>query len=81
MALHPRDGEGRRREVTKPLTTLPCTAQELENALHSVCDHGLWDGRIKVYLVNGDNGAETRICLEIEERKEKTNEKTPDMVS
>lgn len=52
--------------MTKPLITLPCTAQELENALHAHCDHGLWDGRIRVYLVNGHNGAETMICLETE---------------
>ena len=50
--------------MTKPLIALPCTARELENALHAVCDHGLWDARIKVYLVNGHNGAETVICLE-----------------
>ena len=31
--------------MTKPLITLPCTAQELENALHAVCDHGLWDAK------------------------------------
>lgn len=56
--------------MTKPLISLPCTAQELENALHAACDHdGLWDARIKVYLVNGDNGTETRICLEIEEKE------------
>lgn len=52
--------------MTKPLIALPCTARELENALHAVCDHGLRGGRIKVYLVNGDNGAETIICLETE---------------
>lgn len=55
--------------MTKPLIALPCTAQELEDALHAVCDYGLWDARIKVYLVNGDNGTETRICLEIEEKE------------
>lgn len=33
--------------MTKPLITLPCTAQELENALHAACDHdGLWDANI-----------------------------------
>lgn len=33
--------------MTKPLITLPCTAQELENALHAACDHrGLWDGKV-----------------------------------
>lgn len=51
--------------MTKPLITLPCTERELENALHAACDHdGLWDARIRVYPVNGDNGTETRICLE-----------------
>lgn len=31
------------------LITLPCTAQELENALHAVCDHdGLWDERVRI---------------------------------
>ena len=33
--------------MTKPLIALPCTARELENALHAVCDHGLWDARIR----------------------------------
>ena len=33
--------------MTKPLITTPCTAQELENALHAACDHdGLWDAKI-----------------------------------
>ena len=33
--------------MTKPLVTLPCTAQELETALHAVCDHdGLWDAKV-----------------------------------
>ena len=35
--------------MTKSLITLPCTAQELENALHAVCDHdGLWDAKVHV---------------------------------
>lgn len=35
--------------MTKPLITLPCTAQELENALHAACDHeGLWDAKVHV---------------------------------
>lgn len=54
--------------MTKPLIALPCTDRELENALHAACDHGLWDAKIKVYLVNGDSGTETRICLETEEK-------------
>lgn len=34
--------------MTKPLISLPCTAQELENALHAVCDQGLWDAKVCV---------------------------------
>lgn len=35
--------------MTKPLIALPCTAQELKNALHAVCDHdGLWGEKVRV---------------------------------
>ena len=35
--------------MTKPLISLPCTAQELENALHAACDHdGLWYERVRI---------------------------------
>lgn len=35
--------------MTKPLIALPCTARELETALHAVCDHGgLWDSKIYI---------------------------------
>ena len=35
--------------MTKTLLTLPCTAQELETALHAVCDHdGLWGATIRI---------------------------------
>jgi hypothetical protein len=35
--------------MTKPLITLPCTAQELENAIHAVCYHdGLWDAKVRI---------------------------------
>lgn len=34
--------------MPRPLITLPCTAQELENALHSVCEHhGAWDAEVR----------------------------------
>ena len=34
--------------MTRPIIKLPCTAQELESALHKVCDHdGLWECKIK----------------------------------
>ncbi len=35
--------------MTRPLITPPCTAQELENALHAYCDHnGAWDAKVHV---------------------------------
>lgn len=51
--------------MTKPLIDLPCTARELETALHAVCDHhGLWDERIGVYGVDMENGTQTTwLCL------------------
>lgn len=34
--------------MIRPIIKLPCTAQELETALHKVCDHeGLWDKTVK----------------------------------
>ena len=37
--------------MTKPLITLPCTARQLEDALHAYCDHhGEWEGTVKVYM-------------------------------
>jgi hypothetical protein len=43
--------------MTKPLITLPCTARELENALHAACDHyGLWDAKIRPVLVKPQGG-------------------------
>lgn len=34
--------------MTKPLIALPCTARELEDALHAACDHdGLWDAKVE----------------------------------
>lgn len=39
------------------LITLPCTARELESALHAVCDHhGLWNGRIDTMCDGSDSG-------------------------
>lgn len=33
------------------IITLPCTARELEDALHRVCDHsGLWDAEVRLVL-------------------------------
>ena len=34
--------------MTCPLIQLPCTAQELESALHALCDHdGLWGCEVR----------------------------------
>ena len=47
------------------LMNLPCTARELESALHAICDHGgLWHEMIGVYGVNMENGTQTTgLCL------------------
>ena len=50
--------------MTKPLITLPCTAQELENALHAVCDQGLWDAKVYADIID------ERLVIEIEEKGE-----------
>ena len=43
--------------MNKLLIALPCTACELENALHSVCDHGgLWDANVRIVLDKTRNG-------------------------
>lgn len=51
--------------MINPLIALPCTARELETALHAVCDHGgLCDERIGVYGVDVENGTQTTgLCL------------------
>ena len=42
-----RSNEGVER-MTLPIIKLPCTAQELESALHAVCDHeGLWECEVR----------------------------------
>lgn len=34
--------------MTLPIIKLPCTAHELESALHAICDHeGLWECEVK----------------------------------
>ena len=56
--------------MTKTLITLPCTAQELENALHAVCDHdGLW---YETVCVGHDD--KLGICLEISAEDETKGE-------
>lgn len=32
------------------LTALPARAQDLENALHAVCDSGHWEGEVQLVL-------------------------------
>lgn len=37
--------------MTRQLITLPCTAQELENALHAACDYdGMWGAKVRIVL-------------------------------
>ena len=49
-----------RENMSKLLIALPCTAQELENALHAVCDHhGLWDAKVYADIID------ERLVLEV----------------
>lgn len=58
--------------MTKPLVTLPCTAQELETALHAVCDHdGLWDGKIYLDVSHDNDICEHRLVIETTETETK----------
>ena len=52
--------------MTKPLIALPCTAQELENALHAACDHDwLWGAKVHV-VCSLNNRFPHRLKLKIE---------------
>ena len=56
--------------MTKPLITLPCTAQELENALHAACDHdGLWGAKV-VYRISQDPTVPWGLVIETETKGE-----------
>ena len=56
--------------MTKPLITLPCTARELEAALHAACDHdGLWDAKI-VYRISQDPTVPWGLVIETETKGE-----------
>lgn len=38
-------------ESIKTIVGMPCTARNLENALHRLCDeHGLWDATVEICL-------------------------------
>lgn len=59
--------------MTRPIIKLPCTAQELESALHKVCDHdGMWDANIRVVLVKPHGG----YFLEFDDIETETNGET-----
>lgn len=50
--------------MTKTVVSLPCTAQKLETALHSVCDHdGTWDSEVVLLPPTSDSPA--RIALAV----------------
>lgn len=36
--------------MRRVLTALPAKAQDLENALHSACDSGHWEGEVQLVL-------------------------------
>lgn len=45
--LRSRSEKGMER-MTRPIIKLPCSAHELESALHAICDHeGLWECEVR----------------------------------
>lgn len=53
------------------IITLPCTARELEDALHRVCDHnGAWDAKIYYGISGQDLDAVPILRIVIEGEKE-----------
>ena len=56
------------------LITLPCTAQELENALHAACDHhAAWDAKIKLGWEKPHPVMVSMPVLRLEETQERKN--------
>lgn len=52
------------------IARLPCTARELETALHAVCDHGgLWDAEVD-FALGG--------CLVLATKDRRTGDETTD---
>lgn len=41
--------------MRKALATLPVKAQDLETALHAVCDSGHWEGEVQLALDKDTN--------------------------
>ena len=53
------------------LINLPCTARELENALHAICDHhGAWDAEIYYGISGQDLDAAPILRIENETKGE-----------
>lgn len=61
--------------MSAALITLPCTARQLEAALHSYCDHhGAWDMRIMSDAISsGRSIQDTRITLALSEGSGETS--------
>ena len=59
--------------MTKPLITLPCTARQLEDALHAYCDHnGAWDEKVRIVPPrDGRNPYNYTLVIETETKGEK----------
>lgn len=61
--------------MTLPIIKLPCTAAELESALHAVCDHeGLWRSEVRYDFYEKAVVVEVRRDEQIN-RKESNNDK------
>ena len=49
------------------LAVLPCAASDLENALHSACDSGHWEGEVQLVLDKNIN--QNRLEMVTEDNK------------
>ena len=52
------------------LTALPAKAQDLENALHSACDSGHWEGEVQLVLDKNVNQYRLELAYDEECGKE-----------
>ena len=50
--------------MRKPLATLPVKARDLENALHSACDSGHWEGEVQLVIDTNINQYRLELVME-----------------
>lgn len=51
--------------MRKALATLPVKAQDLETALHAVCDSGHWEGEVQLVTIKDEATCQNIYRLEL----------------